>query len=187
MTRSGMPAGGGGRGGGGRAGRPNQLWAATDYDQRAAVIRKAALLLEQHAEEIAPWIVRETGAIRGKAGFELHSAGLILWGAAGDADGASGGDPASRPGVTSLARRVPHGVVGVISPFNFPLILACARRTGARGRQRRGAQARPAHADLRRLPDGAGVRGGRAAPRLPAGAARRRAAGEALVTDPNVP
>ena len=30
----------------------------------------------------------------------------------------------SNSGRISMARRVPHGVVGVISPFNFPLILS---------------------------------------------------------------
>ncbi len=30
----------------------------------------------------------------------------------------------STPGRTSIARRIPHGVVAVISPFNFPLILS---------------------------------------------------------------
>ena len=105
-----------------RAAQP--AWAATDYDQRAAVIRKAALLLEQHSEEMAPWIMRETGAIGGKAGFELHSAGLILWSAAGMLMEPAGVILPSSRAITSLARRVPHGVVGVISPFNFPLILS---------------------------------------------------------------
>ena len=95
-----------------RAAQP--AWAATDYDQRAAVIRKAALLLEQHGEEIAPWIMRETGAIGGKAGFELHSAGLILWSAAGMLMEPAGVILPSSRNITSLARRVPHGVVGVI-------------------------------------------------------------------------
>jgi benzaldehyde dehydrogenase (NAD) len=31
----------------------------------------------------------------------------------------------SDPGRISLARRLPRGVIGIISPFNFPLILSC--------------------------------------------------------------
>ena len=31
--------------------------------------------------------------------------------------------PGNQPGVTSIARRFPRGVVGIISPWNFPLIL----------------------------------------------------------------
>ena len=48
----------------------------------------------------------------------------------------------SNPGRISIARRVPRGVIGIISPFNFPLDpLDPSRRTGARDRQHRGAQA----------------------------------------------
>lgn len=99
-------------------------WAATPFEERAAVFRKAAALLEQHGEELAPWIVRETGSIGGKAGFELQSATTLLWEAAAMLTQPHGLLLPSSKGVISMARRVPHGVVGVISPFNFPLILS---------------------------------------------------------------
>src|SRR5438309_7390147 len=37
-------------------------WAATPHPQRAAVLRKAARLFTDHAEEITWWNVREVGA-----------------------------------------------------------------------------------------------------------------------------
>src|SRR5260370_17113839 len=46
-------------------------WVAMDYKDRAGIFRRAATLLEQHFEEITPWIVRETGAVPGKAQFQL--------------------------------------------------------------------------------------------------------------------
>jgi benzaldehyde dehydrogenase (NAD) len=99
-------------------------WAATPADQRAAVLRRAAQLLEAHAEALRPWIVRETGGIPPKADFELHFVTNILIEAAAIATQPPGQMLPSGAKRLSFARRVPHGVVGVISPFNFPLILS---------------------------------------------------------------
>ena len=53
-----------------RAAQPG--WAATPYEERAAILRKAARVLEDNQEELIPWIARETGGIPAKAGFEIH-------------------------------------------------------------------------------------------------------------------
>jgi benzaldehyde dehydrogenase (NAD) len=99
-------------------------WANAPADQRAAVLRRAAQLLEAHAETLRPWIVRETGSIPPKADFELHMVAGILLEAAAIATQPPGMMLPSGPKRMSFARRVPHGVVGVISPFNAPLILS---------------------------------------------------------------
>jgi benzaldehyde dehydrogenase (NAD) len=99
-------------------------WAATSFEQRAAVLRAAGTLFEQHAAEFGDWIVRETGAIPPKAGLETHIAAQECFEAAALASRPLGSIlPTTKPRL-SLARRVPVGVVGVISPFNFPLILS---------------------------------------------------------------
>jgi benzaldehyde dehydrogenase (NAD) len=99
-------------------------WANAPADQRAAVLRRAAQLLEAHADALRPWIVRETGSIPPKADFELHMVTGILLEAAAIATQPPGMMLPSGPKRMSFARRVPHGVVGVISPFNAPLILS---------------------------------------------------------------
>ena len=53
-----------------RAAEAQRGWAATGYQERAAVLRRAAQLFEEHAEEIQGWIVPETGAIPPKAQLE---------------------------------------------------------------------------------------------------------------------
>jgi benzaldehyde dehydrogenase (NAD) len=105
-----------------RAAQP--AWAATPYEKRAAVLRKAARALEDHQEELIPWIARETGGIPAKAGFEIHMVTEILYRSAAMCTEPQGLVLPSDPGRISLARRLPRGVVGVISPFNFPLILS---------------------------------------------------------------
>ena len=105
-----------------RAAQP--AWAATPYEKRAAVLRNAARALEDHQEELIPWIARETGGIPAKAGFEIHMVTEILYRSAAMCTEPQGLVLPSDPGRISLARRLPRGVVGVISPFNFPLILS---------------------------------------------------------------
>ena len=100
-----------------------EAWAGTPAERRAGILRRAAQLLETHAESLRSWIVRETGCIPGKADVELHLSAAILWEAAALATQPHGVVLPSSVKRMSFARRVPHGVVGVISAFNFPLIL----------------------------------------------------------------
>ena len=105
-----------------RAAQPG--WAATPYKTRAAILRKAARHLEDNQEELVSWIARETGGIPAKAGFEIHLVTEILYRSSAMCTEPQGLVLPSDPGRISLARRVPRGVIGVISPFNFPLILS---------------------------------------------------------------
>ncbi|MEU5988798.1 aldehyde dehydrogenase family protein [Spirillospora sp. NPDC047418] len=98
-------------------------WAALPHTARAAVLRKAGDLWQQHAEEISGWNVREVGAVPGIAGFALHVAAEECYEAAGLPSRAIGEIIPSEEPRLSMARRMPAGVVAVISPFNVPIIL----------------------------------------------------------------
>ena len=101
-----------------------RAWAATPPRERAAVFHRAAALLEAQAPAIASLIARETGAILPKGEHEVREAIVLLQRAAAMPLQATGQVLPSEPGRLSLARRLPLGVVGVISPFNFPLVLS---------------------------------------------------------------
>ena len=107
----------------GRAQQAQPAWAALGPRERAAVLHKAASLFEQHIDELALAIARETGGIVPKGQHEVREATTLCQLAASLPLQAQGQVLPSTPGCLSIARRVPHGVVGVISPFNFPLIL----------------------------------------------------------------
>ena len=106
-----------------RAATAQPAWAATAPRERAAVFLRAAALLQQHFDELALWVTRETGGILPKGQHEVREAITFCHVAAAMPMQPQGQVLPSVPGRMSLARRVPHGVVGVISPFNFPLIL----------------------------------------------------------------
>jgi benzaldehyde dehydrogenase (NAD) len=99
-------------------------WAATPGPSRRAVLIKFAALLEQQTDQLVGLLVREGGGVVAKAAFEVQMAGGEVLEAAAMCTLPIGEVlPASQPGVVSIARRVPRGVVGIISPWNFPLIL----------------------------------------------------------------
>ncbi|MFP6847284.1 MAG: benzaldehyde dehydrogenase [Pseudomonas sp.] len=99
-------------------------WFNRPYDERATVLRRAAQIAEQHFDEIADWIVRESGSTRAKAAFETGLTIKALHESSALPSRSQGEVLPSTPGRLSLARRRPLGVIGVISPFNFPLYLA---------------------------------------------------------------
>ncbi|GIG88781.1 aldehyde dehydrogenase family protein [Plantactinospora endophytica] len=106
------------------AARAQPGWQALPAPDRAAVLRRAALVLVEHTSEVVEWLIRESGSVRGKAEYEVASAADELWAAATlpmYPHGELLPDPAGR---RSVARRVPVGTVGVISPWNVPLLLA---------------------------------------------------------------
>lgn len=99
-------------------------WAARPPEERAAVLRRAGDLWEGNAEELAGWIVREAGSIPPKAALEIHIAAQECFEASALPTHPSGLVlPSSEPR-WSFARRRAAGVVSVIAPFNFPLILS---------------------------------------------------------------
>jgi benzaldehyde dehydrogenase (NAD) len=107
-----------------KASEAQPAWANAMYQERAAVLRRAGDLFTEHAEEIQGWIVRETGAIPPKAELETWFAASTCYEAAGLVSMPYGELLRTRDPVLSMSRRLPVGVVGVISPFNFPLILS---------------------------------------------------------------
>ncbi|MGX1186451.1 benzaldehyde dehydrogenase (NAD) [Pseudomonas sp. F-14 TE3623] len=99
-------------------------WFGLPYDERALVLRKAAQIAESHFEEIVGWIVRESGSVQAKAAFEASLCIKALHESSGLPSRSQGELLPSTAGRLSIARRRPLGVIGVISPFNFPLYLA---------------------------------------------------------------
>ncbi|MBT0963837.1 benzaldehyde dehydrogenase [Denitromonas iodatirespirans] len=99
-------------------------WAATPFDQRAEILRRVAQLIKARAEEINHWNIRECGSIPPKAEWELQATyEQAQMAAAMPMQPIGAVYPSAMPGRTNTCQRVPVGVVGVIAPWNFPLLL----------------------------------------------------------------
>lgn len=99
-------------------------WAATSYQERARVMRRAAEIYDAHREEFGTWTQRETGAVRGKMHHESNFAYHEILNAATLPSQAYGSlMPSAVKGRLSMVRRVPAGVIGAITPWNSPSVL----------------------------------------------------------------
>jgi benzaldehyde dehydrogenase (NAD) len=99
-------------------------WAAASYQDRAAVLRRAAEIYEAHRAEFGTWTQRETGAHRNKmhheqnfTAAEVLAAATLPWQPYGSLV------PTVQTERLSMIRRIPVGVVGVITPWNSPSVL----------------------------------------------------------------
>jgi len=107
-----------------RAAKAQVAWAARPAQERADIVNKAADLLVANKDEFMSWIQKDLGAINGVANVEIaHGEGFIRHGAKAALAPMIKEIPSMDDRV-SICRRVPHGVVGVIAPFNFPFILS---------------------------------------------------------------
>jgi aldehyde dehydrogenase (NAD+) len=107
------------------AAQAQKLWADTLPAQRVAVFLKAVQIIDARRDEIIDWLVRESGSTRIKADIEWGAVRAGMLEAATMPAQAQGHIiPVDRPGKEARVYKKPVGVVGVISPWNFPLHLS---------------------------------------------------------------
>lgn len=112
----------------GRMRRAQVDWAAKPPEARAVALRAFACAIRGHAEALTAALVADTGrAAISKIEVDAMVRTLERW--ANSAPriieaAERGGCPTAIPTVTTSMRLVPYPLVGVISPWNFPLTLA---------------------------------------------------------------
>ncbi len=101
-----------------RAALPN--WSRTPLEERVAVARRYAALLEERRDMLAEAISRETGKLLWETRGEVGSmVGKVAISIAAQAERAGTRDSAM-PFGRAVLRHKPHGVMAVLGPYNFP-------------------------------------------------------------------
>ena len=110
-------------------------WAATSWKDRLALIRKAADLISERQMTYGGLMAIEVGKTRLEALGEVEEAADLLRYYAQTFEDNDGFDhPMDNLGDSAVHTRSmlrPHGVFGVISPFNFPMALAAGPTAAA--------------------------------------------------------
>ena len=98
-------------------------WSGLSHVERAKLMLKVADVVEKRRPEVVAAIQGEGGGWFGKGMYEVGAVIDIFHAAAGANYGSVGEVLPSPHGKFSMAVRYPLGVVSVISPWNFPVIL----------------------------------------------------------------
>ncbi len=99
-------------------------WSRTPPPQRAKILYRAARLLEERKEELARLMTMENGKVLPEARGDVQEAIDMAYYAAGEGRRLFGETtPSELPNKFCMTVRRPIGVVGLITPFNFPLAI----------------------------------------------------------------
>jgi acyl-CoA reductase-like NAD-dependent aldehyde dehydrogenase len=99
-------------------------WAATTPQERCTILETVGLELAARADELGVQLSREEGKPRAEGVGEIQRASQIFRFFAGEALRIPGEHLRSvRPGVDVDIMREPLGVVGIITPWNFPIAI----------------------------------------------------------------
>ncbi len=99
-------------------------WGSLPGPGRGELLHRAADLLRRRGEQLAQRIVAEEGKLLADATGEVERAAAVLHFHAGEAE-RFGGElrDAAQAGTLAFTRRRPLGVVGLITPWNFPIAI----------------------------------------------------------------
>jgi acyl-CoA reductase-like NAD-dependent aldehyde dehydrogenase len=99
-------------------------WSNTSTQVRADILNKVAAELAARKDEIGELLSREEGKVRADGVGEVMRASHVFSFFAGEALRLGGENlPSVRPGVDIQISRNPVGVVGIITPWNFPIAI----------------------------------------------------------------
>ncbi|WEH19259.1 aldehyde dehydrogenase family protein [Streptomyces sp. VNUA24] len=105
------------------AAKAQRQWAALAPGDRARLLRRFAVTVDEHLEELALLEVREAGHTLGNARWEAGNVRDLLDYAAGGVERLTGRQIPVAGGL-DVTMLEPLGVVGVIAPWNFPMPIA---------------------------------------------------------------
>lgn len=99
-------------------------WEATPAPVRGEVLYRAAQILERRQEELAQLMTREMGKILKETRGDVQTAIDVAKFMAGEGRRAEGETiPSALPNKLCMTLRHPIGIVGIITPWNFPLAI----------------------------------------------------------------
>ncbi|WP_324669283.1 aldehyde dehydrogenase family protein [Geochorda subterranea] len=99
-------------------------WSRTSPVGRGEILYRAAAIVRSRAESIARLLSLEEGKPIGESRAEVARAAQILEYFGGEGARLAGETlPSSRPGVFLFTVREPLGVVGIVTPWNFPIAI----------------------------------------------------------------
>ncbi len=100
-------------------------WRDLDPYERGRILHRLASLIEEHGDELAELEARDVGKSIGEAARDVDRAVRTWTYYAGWPDKITGTTNPADAGVFSYTLREPLGVVGAITPWNFPLVISC--------------------------------------------------------------